>query len=498
MSFFLLPVRIARHLGLVAVSALLATCGGSHREPITALEGRFVDGPVQGLEYKTATITGATGPNGEFKYLQGETVEFSLGNTVLGSTAGAPIVTPVTLVPGAVNDLHSYVGNIAQLLQSLDDDGDHENGIQITAETRALAATRTVNVQQSSDAFTADPSVADLVSASTANSSAGPRPLVTRIEAQLQLRNATNWQPSQPCPQIACFRVVEMWSHQFQGVVSNGFSEVTNDRDAGHAGNRRASILMSARADNIAHFKVGIVGAGDTMRALVRLTLHLASESYMVGASYPLRAGTMDLSIDLNQELPVQARQAGPLDFTISVGVDLDGRGELDSAEALGSSAWRFQVVPEWHYFRSVSHIQSRKGILPALTRDIFDTFLTGQAPSNFPPRNDFSATGAEQVWASIRALHKGPRAIFNPATEIYPFSHRVGIDFRRFDHGFIGLYQFGSTSTVAAKLERSRAFENEVVLKLIALAEAGVPLPNVRTAFRFGLFEPELDLTGR
>ena len=58
--------------------------------------GIFVDAPVQGLEYETATLSGKTNANGEFQYVEGEQVTFTLANKAirLGTLLGEPTITP--------------------------------------------------------------------------------------------------------------------------------------------------------------------------------------------------------------------------------------------------------------------------------------------------------------------------------------------------------------------------------------------------------------------
>jgi hypothetical protein len=57
-------------------------------------KGVFCISPVVGLNYQTLTQSGTTNENGEFLYITGETVTFSIGDLVLGSAPGAPEITP--------------------------------------------------------------------------------------------------------------------------------------------------------------------------------------------------------------------------------------------------------------------------------------------------------------------------------------------------------------------------------------------------------------------
>ncbi len=110
--------------------------GGVFVTPEDADQGRFLDGPVEGLQYDSLTWTGLTGAEGTFNYKAGETITFSIGDVVLGSSTARDIITPIDLVPGAVNATHPVVINISQFLQSLDLDGDPGNGITITTVMR--------------------------------------------------------------------------------------------------------------------------------------------------------------------------------------------------------------------------------------------------------------------------------------------------------------------------------------------------------------------------
>jgi len=77
--------------------------------------GTFVDAPVAGLHYITATQDGYTDANGSFKYVAGETVEFKLGTLSLGKGTAGALVTPYTIA-----DNNDTATNIALLLQNCD------------------------------------------------------------------------------------------------------------------------------------------------------------------------------------------------------------------------------------------------------------------------------------------------------------------------------------------------------------------------------------------
>jgi para-nitrobenzyl esterase len=151
--------------------ALINACSKS----VDLQTGTFVDSPVQGLTYQTATTSGTTGANGTFGYYPNETVTFSVGGVALGATAGTAVVTPVNLVAGATGVTDQTVTNIGIFLQTLDEDGDLNNGIKINTQTRAIVAANAVglNFNQTAAAFAADPKIIALITALNLNNAAG-------------------------------------------------------------------------------------------------------------------------------------------------------------------------------------------------------------------------------------------------------------------------------------------------------------------------------------
>ncbi len=132
----------------VALAGTLAACGGGGGSPTPAASSSsrvatFIDAHVEGLEFRSASGTGLTDRNGNFSYVRGDTVTFSVGNMVLGSvTPTGNKVTPVQLVPGAIDASDPRVTRILRTLQSLDTDNDLNNGIQISAWAREVASSR--------------------------------------------------------------------------------------------------------------------------------------------------------------------------------------------------------------------------------------------------------------------------------------------------------------------------------------------------------------------
>lgn len=107
--------------------------------------GVFIDSPVEGLGYQSGSAAaGTTNAEGMFTYTVGDPLTFSIGGVQLGTLPdGKQLVTPY--------DFGAAAENIARLLQTLDADGSHLNGIDLTAAATALAG---INMDEST--FTAD------------------------------------------------------------------------------------------------------------------------------------------------------------------------------------------------------------------------------------------------------------------------------------------------------------------------------------------------------
>ncbi len=154
--------------------------------PSGALTGQFHDSLVQGLEYKTATQHGITDLEGRFNYQEGETVIFSIGGIILGSSIAKTDMTLMALVEGAVDINDPKVMNICRFIQTLDDDGNLSNGILINESVRAEAADLSLNFNLSAAEFELDITVLDIVNDLTELTSAGQRTLIDNCDNCLQ------------------------------------------------------------------------------------------------------------------------------------------------------------------------------------------------------------------------------------------------------------------------------------------------------------------------
>jgi len=95
-------------------------------------------------------------------------------------------MTPLQLID--TNDVTHYaVTNLARLLQTLDDDADPSNGIQVTAAVRAAASSHWLDFFLPAATFESDPLTIGIVEVLTAATQAGQRPLVPAAEAEANL-----------------------------------------------------------------------------------------------------------------------------------------------------------------------------------------------------------------------------------------------------------------------------------------------------------------------
>lgn len=150
-------------IGFTSLLCLIGCGGGGSSSPVPVTSaptpvqpeptytGVFVDSPVQGLNYRTETLSGTTNDKGEFSYKSDENIIFSIGGVELPAVKADAVITPLTLF--ATDDLnHTAVVNLLRLLQSLDLDGDATNGIEIPELIHTLAAN--VSIDFTSDMFT--------------------------------------------------------------------------------------------------------------------------------------------------------------------------------------------------------------------------------------------------------------------------------------------------------------------------------------------------------
>ena len=167
---------------------LLTACGGGEDNK-TLMSGIFLDSPVEGLIYKTASQQGYTNEKGEFFFQQGETVSFYLGNIILGSAVGNSILTPLDLFHSQENKTHIPARNLVRFLQTLDTDNNPKNGIKLDSELLTTVSIKSIAFDQPIEAFEKDPRVVEILSTVTNN-----RPLVAEGKSYLHFQKSLSQQ----------------------------------------------------------------------------------------------------------------------------------------------------------------------------------------------------------------------------------------------------------------------------------------------------------------
>ena len=96
--------------------------------------GQFIDGPVAGVRYQTTDadgnpLDGVTNAAGEYFYVAGRSIHFSLGKVSFGNVTAQGVTTPFSFVDAESNP--EFPINLARLLLTFDADADPDNGLQI-------------------------------------------------------------------------------------------------------------------------------------------------------------------------------------------------------------------------------------------------------------------------------------------------------------------------------------------------------------------------------
>ena len=169
----------------------LSSCGGGGGDAPASITGVFLDSPVNGLKYEAnpSGQTDITRGGGKFICKEGDTIGFYVGDVALGQTLCKEIVTPIDLVPGAIDDKNPIVTNIARFLLSLDNDQDPSNGINISSDTTDEVTGRQIDITNPELDFDNDVDLEALFIRLNVTP-------VTASEAQFHLRtalNAINW-----------------------------------------------------------------------------------------------------------------------------------------------------------------------------------------------------------------------------------------------------------------------------------------------------------------
>ncbi|SFQ62382.1 para-nitrobenzyl esterase [Halopseudomonas formosensis] len=161
--------------------------------------GTFVDSPVAGLDYEgDRTRASRTDEAGRFEYRRGEALRFAIGELELGSATGAEVLTPLSITADATDAQDQRVTNKLILLQTLDADGDLNNGIQITDAIRSRVSAQAADIRFDQPPEQFRDSIAELIAALEADGAftdTDPRPRSIRGIDQARAHFARSTSP---------------------------------------------------------------------------------------------------------------------------------------------------------------------------------------------------------------------------------------------------------------------------------------------------------------
>lgn len=170
----------------IFIYTLLSGCGGSSSssDPSNPSDnsatGVLLDSPVVNIDFQTASQSGSTNNSGEFSFQPGEEITFSIGDITLPSVTASELVTPLDM--SDQKDLDVRVVNVLRFLQTLDEDGDPDNGLTITESAKNAGAGLSIDFDKTVTDFENDQNVVNLVN------SEGASQLVTETAARNHFR----------------------------------------------------------------------------------------------------------------------------------------------------------------------------------------------------------------------------------------------------------------------------------------------------------------------
>jgi len=136
----------------------LSACGGGNSSDEgssgtpTVKKGQFI--LVAGLHFETPTQSGITNVTGDFRYIEGETVTFSIGDIQFPQVLAEEFVTPFHMAR-TYDRKNQMVINIKRLLQTLDEDESLLNAIAISADAANAASGQSIDFSQNDALFEA-------------------------------------------------------------------------------------------------------------------------------------------------------------------------------------------------------------------------------------------------------------------------------------------------------------------------------------------------------
>ena len=191
--------------------AILAGCGGGGGDGSapaagggggTTTSGQLTNSPIDGVGYSAAPsgLTGTTTGGGMFNFQAGDTVTFNIAGLeidVPGGTRITPQTIAESLAEGNAATQSDILANLTTLFQTLDSDGDSENGAILIPDGVTLGNLQTLSENLASAPDTFGPQLTSAIDNAEGYSAEMPAPtVVDSVEAMLRFyRNELqgNW-----------------------------------------------------------------------------------------------------------------------------------------------------------------------------------------------------------------------------------------------------------------------------------------------------------------
>lgn len=214
-------------LNLLLAGLLLSSCNGTsvvgagQTSSTPIIHGIFVDSSVKGLKYETIRMSGTTDEAGKFSCYEGEIVKFSLSDGAnkisIGEILCRKVVSPIELLTSGTFSIENDITELfiddqlrvkrsLQFFQSLDDDNNPNNGINITqADVQSLVTYFNSQSISHAEAFYGllDPLISDMDFAdgllSIMNSVGRPEDLVSGADALSHFNAYKNYCSNDGC-----------------------------------------------------------------------------------------------------------------------------------------------------------------------------------------------------------------------------------------------------------------------------------------------------------
>jgi hypothetical protein len=295
-------------LSSIIIALLLTSCGGGEENNSTQEDelhnniksGVFIDGVVEGLAYKTESGGGFTDEKGKFKYIEGEEIQFSIGDIVLGKAITKPTMTPLDILGEGEDQNSSSFINIIRLLQTLDFDSNLENGIQILEESHLLSSGIVIPLDVELEQFEANQTLLNYIQTATGKTELVPHSDALAHWEETYNRNmffhAKTGEPSYPVAFIAYDGSKVIPTYNLEGAHTGAIIETLNGDQ----------IIIELYSDGTPKSII----VGDTYFIFSDYTENTVNLGVIFGdGSVEVLPGIMNYFSDLNQIIATSSKQ---------------------------------------------------------------------------------------------------------------------------------------------------------------------------------------------